>query len=180
MLLHIISLLMIAIGPLQEGQLWKGRNGIIKFTSDAPLELIEAESHDLSGILNVSENKFAFLINTRTFEGFNSPLQQTHFHENYMESERYQKAIFTGKFIENVEELEEGDHILRAKGSLEIHGVSVERIIKCKVKVSTEEIVIESNFVVPLADHEISIPQVVHQKIAEEISVTAKITLRIS
>ena len=178
MLLYLLSLIIFSANGLQEEALWKGRNGSIKFTSDAPLELIQAESNDLSGVLNLDENKFAFLLPTTTFEGFNSPLQQEHFHENYMESEKYPKASFSGKFIEDIDQLEEGIHSLRAKGTLAIHGIAVERIIKCKVTVKKKEILIESDFVVPLADHKISIPQIVHQKIAEEIFVAAKIRLQ--
>ncbi|WP_417591767.1 YceI family protein [Owenweeksia hongkongensis] len=176
----MLMIMMALAWPSKQAELWKGTGGIISFTSDAPLELIEAESNKLTGILNVKENTFAFLISTKTFEGFNSPLQQEHFHENYMDSEKYPSASFSGKFIEDVSELELGKYELRAKGMLKIHGVTVERIIKCSMEIESNKIRIESNFVVPLEDHKISIPQIVHQKIAEEIFVTAKITLQAS
>lgn len=161
-----------------QSDLWKGAKGSIAFTSDAPLELIEAGSNQLIGVLKPSENTFAFLIHTKSFKGFNSPLQQEHFHENYMESVKYPKATFSGKFIESISSLKEGTHEVRAKGMLEIHGVAVERILKCTLVVGESEITITSSFTVPLEDHEISIPQVVYQKIAEEIYVTVKITLK--
>ncbi len=178
MRLLFVSIVISVLSPFNQSDFWKGSKGSIAFTSDAPLELIEAESNQLTGVLKPSENTFAFLIYTKTFNGFNSPLQQEHFHENYMESEKYPKATFSGKFIENIENLKEGKHELRAKGMLVIHGVSVERIIKCTAVVSKKEVTITSNFNVPLEDHKISIPQVVYQKIAEEIYVTVKITLQ--
>ncbi len=178
MRLLIAAIIISTLSPLKQSGLWKGSKGTIAFTSDAPLELIEAESNQLTGVLKPSENTFAFLILTKSFKGFNSPLQQEHFHENYMESEKYPKATFSGKFIENVADLKEGTHELRAKGMLVIHGVSVERIIKCTAEVSKKEVTITSNFNVPLEDHKISIPQVVYQKIAEEIYVKVKITLQ--
>lgn len=173
----ILTILIIVLGPGKQVEQWKGKDGVLSFTSDAPLELIEASSNKLSGLINMKENTFAFLMSTKTFEGFNSPLQQEHFHENYMESDNYPRASFSGKFIEDISELELGEHGLRAKGMLEIHGVKKERIIKCVVKISPEKIMVESRFLVPLEDHKILIPQVVHQKIAEEIFVNAKITL---
>lgn len=174
----IVSIIIGLVWPIKQIDSWKGTDGEIRFTSDAPLELIEASSNKLRGALNMTENTFAFLISTKTFEGFNSPLQQEHFHENYMDSDTYPMASFSGKFIEDISELEPGTYVLRAKGMLAIHGVKTERIIKCVIEISPEKINIESSFVVPLEDHKISIPQVVHQKIAEEIFVNAKITLQ--
>lgn len=157
---------------------YRGEGGLIAFTSDAPLELIKARSKSLKGIVNAAENTFAFLVPTATFQGFNSPLQQEHFHENYMESGTYQIASFSGKFIEKISDLKEGKHSVRAKGDLKIHGQTVERIVKCKVEVAPAELHIQAQFMVPLSDHQIDIPRVVNQKIAENIAVTVDITLK--
>lgn len=174
----ILSLfLIISTAYIPQG-LWRGDGGVINFESDAPLELIQASSDALRGVIDPAENTFAFALETKTFKGFNSALQQEHFHENYIESEKYPKATFAGKFIEEVSALQEGSHDVRAKGMLTIHGQSVERIIKCRLEVKTNEIVVTGNFTVPLTDHHITIPQVVHQKIAEEIYVEVAITLK--
>lgn len=172
-----IFLLLLALWLPQSQELWRGRSGEIRFVSQAPLEVIRASSQSLSGIVNLSANTFAFSLPTATFEGFNSPLQQEHFHENYMESQRYPTASFSGQFIEDLAALGEGSHQLRAKGKLKIHGVTVERIIKCQVVRDSEQLRISSEFKVPLTDHQIRIPQVVHQKIAEEIKVSVSIDL---
>ena len=158
-------------------ELWYANDGKVAIESDAPLELIKARSNKLEGVLKVSENTFAFRLETATIRGFNSPLQQEHFHENYMESTLHPTASFAGKFIEDISALAPGTHEVRAKGKLDIHGVSVERIIKCEVIIGLEKLSISSGFIVPLQDHNIRIPQVVHQKIAEEIQVAVAIEL---
>lgn len=158
--------------------LWRGEKGYVRFESDAPLELITAESKMLRGLISPEDNTFAFSIPASSFEGFNSALQQEHFHENYLESNKYPQASFSGKFIEDIRELSQGTHEVRTKGMLRIHGVEVERIIKCRLSISEDEILITSNFTVPLSDHKITIPQVVHQKIAEEIFVEVKISMK--
>ncbi len=167
----------VTTAPIPNG-LWRGSNGTISFTSDAPLEVISAQSNELSGIIDPSKNTFAFSLPAASFEGFNSALQQEHFHENYLESSTYPKATFVGKFIEDLKSLDAGQHEVRAKGILTIHGKSVERILKCIMDVSEKDIIITSSFTVPLADHKITIPQVVHQKIAEEIFVKVQITMK--
>ncbi|MDZ7846035.1 MAG: YceI family protein [Owenweeksia sp.] len=124
------------------------------------------------------KNTYAFSMPTASFHGFNSALQQEHFHENYLESSKFPTASFAGKFIEDLSGLDEGTHEVRAKGMLKIHGESVERIIKCHMALSSEEISVRSEFTVPLSDHNISVPQVVHQKIAEEILVEVQILMK--
>lgn len=174
-----IFLLCTGLSLTAQGKLWKGSGGNISFTSDAPLELIAAQSDKLQGVIDPEKNTFAFAMPTASFAGFNSPLQQEHFHENYMESQKYPRATFAGNFIEDVSELEPGTHEIRAKGNLQIHGETAERIIKCRVDIAKDgEVKIISDFSVPLSDHRISIPRVVHQKIAEEIMVNVEISLQ--
>ncbi len=147
------------------------RSGEIKFTSKAELELIKANSNKVQGVLDTGTGKFAFLVNISSFEGFNSALQRKHFNENYMESEKFATAKFSGKIIEDVNLAQPGVYEVRAKGDLDIHGQKQTRIIKAKVTVKQNELQIESTFTVPLTDHNITIPKIVSQKIATEIVV---------
>lgn len=153
------------------------KNGQMHFRSDAPLELIEATSEELNGVLQPENNSFAFAIEIRSFQGFNSPLQREHFNENYMESRRFPRATFTGKLIEDIDFSFPGTYEVRAKGQLDIHGVKQERIIKGKMVIGPDRIGITAAFTVLLEDHQIRVPQIVYQKIAEEIEVDMDITL---
>ena len=83
--------------------IYKVLEGSVEFTSDAPLELIEAQSDEIIGLLNLDERSFAFRAPMRSFEGFNSALQRTHFNENYLESAKYPFTIFSGKVIEEID-----------------------------------------------------------------------------
>jgi len=146
-------------------------SGRIDFRSDAPLEIIRASSNDLLGVLDISKNNFSFKVVIRSFEGFNSPLQKEHFNENYLESDKYAEASFKGKIIEDADLTVDGTYEVRAKGNLTIHNVMQERIIKCAVTVKNKIITIHSNFTILLSDHNIPIPKVVYQKLANEIKV---------
>ena len=155
---------------------WKTTDGVVAFKSDAPLELIEARSNKLQGLLDLQQRTFAFSLPVASFEGFNTPLQKEHFNENYLESRRFPKATFSGRLIENTDLSVDGVYDIRAKGALSIHGISLERIIKATVRVENGRLTVQSNFTVLLAEHGITIPKVVHQKIAEEIQVQIKAT----
>lgn len=152
--------------PLESGQIY--------FRSDAPLELIEAGSTELRGLIEPGSRHFAFAVRIRSFTGFNSPLQQEHFNENYLESHRYPEATFSGRIIEPVDFSTPGEYSVRAKGKLQVHGREQERIIRGTLQVQPPLIILRASFTVPLADHAISIPRVVYQKIAEEIEVSVE------
>lgn len=147
------------------------QSGTVYFKSDAPLELIEATSNQLKGVIDTEKRTFAFSINMNTFKGFNSPLQQEHFDENYLEIDKYPKATFKGKIIEKIDFTTDGTHSIRTKGQLNIHGIEQERIIKSKVTIKKGTFNVQSNFTVLLEEHNITIPKIVYQKIAEEIEV---------
>jgi polyisoprenoid-binding protein YceI len=160
------------------GQVFTCKNGVTKFTSEAPLELIKAESNQTIGVLDCSTKNVHFSISIDSFEGFNSGLQKEHFRENYMETEKYPRATFKGKIIEDIDFTKVGVTTVRAKGIFNIHGTEVEKIVKVKLNIKGNEIAIDTNFEVPLQEHNIKIPKVVNQKIASIILVEVKATLK--
>lgn len=168
----IIILVVIVLQSWQvQSKIFTTNSGSIHFRSEAPLELINAESKELKGAIDADKRTFAFRIRIRSFEGFNSPLQKEHFNENYMESVKTPEALFSGKIIEDVDLSVHGSYTIRAKGILNIHGIPKERIIKSEVEVKSGVMKIKSSFTVLLSDHEIPIPRVVKEKLANEIKV---------
>jgi len=160
----------------QQPSIYQTTSGQIAFSSDAPLETIKAVSNDLIGLLDISKKNFSFKIDVHSFKGFNSPLQKEHFNENYMESDKYPYASFSGKIIEDIDLSVDGNYEIRAKGDLTIHNVSQERIIKSNVTVKNHILTVTSGFTVLLSDHNIPIPKVVYQKLANEIKVEVNAT----
>jgi hypothetical protein len=147
------------------------KNGQASFISDAPLEMIKASSKNLAGAINITDRSFSFLVPVKTFEGFNSSLQRTHFNEDYMETELYPNSTFKGKIIEEVDLSVPGTYKIRAKGKLSIHGIESDRIVRCDLVVSENKIDVKASFTVFLTDHNITIPSILNQKISEEIKV---------
>ncbi|MBL0343135.1 MAG: YceI family protein [Bacteroidetes bacterium] len=163
---------MLSFTPFQETgkrTVYKIQTGKISLTSEAPLEVIRAESVDLRGLIDTTNKTFAFTVTILSFHGFNGPLQKEHFNENYMESEKYPVATFIGKIIEEIDFTKTGKYEIRTKGVLNIHGVKQERIINSKIEISNNKMQIQSKFKITIADHNIRIPKVVYQKIAAEI-----------
>jgi polyisoprenoid-binding protein YceI len=143
--------------------------GKVSFTSNAPLEIIKAESNQLQGVYDIKENKFAFSLKIKTFDGFNSSLQKEHFHENYLESEKYPNLTYVGKILDIIDWNKNGNHSIRSKGIFTIHGVQKEEVVKNKVSINNGIINIVSELEIKLNDYDIKIPKIVNKKIAEVI-----------
>ena len=169
-LVLLISLYSFSI-PKAAGPVYEVKNGTILFHSSAELELIKASSDQLKGLVDTDKKNFAFKISMNSFRGFNSPLQQEHFNENYVESGKFPDASFSGKIIEDDDLTKDGTYTIRAKGLLTVHGVSQERIIRSNVVVRQGKIKLNSIFTVLLTDHNIKIPRIVSEKLSSEIKV---------
>lgn len=165
--LLVITLLFLSFQSI--GQVYTTIDGKVHFISDAPLEVIEADSDQMQGLIDIEKKIFAFKVYIKSFNGFNTPLQQVHFYENYMEANDFPIATFKGKILENITL---GKAFYRAKGVLEIHGQKVERIIEVELNVRDSEVSYSSKFVVQLVDHDIELPRIVYQKIAENINIS--------
>ena len=159
-------------------QIYFCKDGSTKFTSEAPLELIKAENTKSKGALDASTKNVSFSMQIDNFNGFNGGLQKEHFLENYMESVKYPTGEFKGKIIEDIDLLNDGTYLVRAKGTFKIHGVTKEQIIKVKMTVKDKIIDAESKFEVLLSDYDIKIPKIVNQKIASVITVEVKARLK--
>lgn len=170
-ILLLIMLACLSSANLKTTSLYKVSKGSIQFKSDAPLELIKASSDELVGLFDTDKKNFAFRIKVNSFKGFNGALQKEHFNENYMESTKYPFASFEGKVIEDIDYNIPGIYNVRAKGNLSVHGVVQERIIKVNLVVKKNQITAQSAFTVMLSDHNVTIPKVVHEKLASEIKV---------
>lgn len=172
-------LFLLLIQVIANGQnIYRCDNGTVQFKSEAELELIKASSEKLIGVIDTARNIFAFAVDINSFDGFNAALQKEHFNENYLESNKFRNATFSGKIIEDIDFGKEGIYTVRTKGALKIHGIEQERIIKCTIKISQGKIMIESNFSVFLKDHNIKVPKVVHENIAAQIEVNVKAEMK--
>ena len=131
--------------------------GNVRFYSEAKQELIRASSDEIKGAIDLNKKSFLFKLSIASFIGFNNPLQREHFNENYMETDRFPEATYSGKIIEDVDVSKNGEYDVRSKGKLKIHGIERERIIKAHIICKNGTIKIECKFIVPLADHDIKI-----------------------
>ena len=148
----------------------------VRFFSSTPIEDIKAASDNGIAVLVSKTGAIAFQVPIKSFE-FSKGLMQEHFNENYLESNKYPYAKFTGKINQPVDLTKNGEFNVSATGKLLIHGVSKQRTIAGKIIVNNGSIQLLSAFDVACADHKIKIPKLVMTKIAEVIKVNIDATL---
>ncbi|MDH5609464.1 MAG: YceI family protein [Cyclobacteriaceae bacterium] len=169
-LLFSLVLLLTVLPAVSQKKL-KLENCEVSFFSEAPLENIEAYNKESMGIIDWEANTFLFRVPIKGFV-FDKSLMQSHFNENYMESDEFPNASFKGTIEGNYNLKTNGTYNVTAVGELEIHGVKQQRRIEATIAVKNQQISISSKFNVKLEDHGIEIPTIVFNKIAEVVEVT--------
>ena len=157
---------------------YKGRNGKVKFFSEAPLENIVAESNMTTSIFNEPTGEVAVLIPVKSFV-FRKKLMQEHFNENYLESDKYPDASFTGKISLAKSLKEVASQVVNISGTLTIHGVSKQRDVNATLSVNADgALTAKGKFNVKLEDHNIKIPSLLFRNIAETVEVSFELQLK--
>mgnify|MGYP006080536711 FL=1 len=144
----------------------------IKFHSDSPLEKIEAINKKTKSFFKISSKTLMFVIPVVSFK-FEKPLMEEHFNENYLETEKFPTAKFSGIINEDIDYSKNGTYDASVTGKLTIHGVEQERSINGTITVKDSQLIFEGKFQIKLEDHDIDIPSIVVKNIAEIINVTA-------
>lgn len=173
LLVLLIAWTCAASAPAQN--LFSAQNGNVTFFSKAPLENIEARNAKAQSVINTATGEIAVKVPVKSFV-FDNGLMQEHFNENYLESDKYPFATFKGKINENIDWSRAGSYPVSATGKLNIHGVERDQTIRGKLNVGSGKLQLDTDFTVALADHNIEIPTLVFQKIAEKIAVTTAFT----
>lgn len=146
------------------------KEGKITFSSDAPLEKIEAHNHKASSVMDVETGNIQWAVLIKAFD-FEKALMQEHFNENYMESSKFPKATFKGS-INNMADInlaKDGTYQADVSGELTIHGVTNTINTTAEFVVKGGSITATSALKVLVADYNIEIPAVVRDNIAKEV-----------
>ncbi len=155
------------------------KTGHIYFTSEAPLETIEAHNNQVNSALDTKTGDFIFKIIMKSFV-FEKALMQEHFNENYVESDLYPNAVFLGKIsnLESIDFTKEGSYKTHVVGNLNLHGVDHKIDEEGVLSVSETGIHASSVFHLKIADYNISIPGAVTGKIADAIEIHVDVDLK--
>jgi hypothetical protein len=155
-------------------QLYSTRAGFVGFYSKTALEDIKGENNQVFAVIDAGKKNLAF---AALLKGFTFPkeLMQEHFNENYVESDKYPKATFSGAYTGDVTLGTEGVYKVMVKGSLTLHNVTKTIETPATLEVKGGHLVGVAEFKVKPEDFNINIPSVVRDKIDKEMTVKVNI-----
>lgn len=158
-----------------EQDLYTCKNVRITLFSSALIEDIKAVTSAGVSVYNATTGELDFSVSISSLQ-FDKAFMQQHFNSDYMESDKYPKAIFKGKIQEHIDVTKDGAYIVNAAGELTVHGVTQTRTIQGSLTVKNGVITMTSEFIVKCGDHHIDIPQILFYHIAENIKVNVSAT----
>ena len=174
--LYLLIILFTFANYSLEAQKMGIKSSTISFFSDGLLEDIAAVNTASQAILNLVDGAFVLRIPITSFE-FPNQLMQEHFNENYLESEKFPTATFKGKLDRTFEMGNIANTTFEAQGKLMIHGITQERTLVIDISDEKKGIKVKGKFDVALEDHDVEIPSLLFQKIAEIVAVDIEIHL---
>ncbi|MBC7650408.1 MAG: YceI family protein [Deinococcales bacterium] len=152
-------------------KIYQTKSGKISFYSAALLENIEAINNQVDSKLS-NNGQLVFMVAIKGFRFENATMQE-HFNENYMDSDKYPKAVFQGK-ISNLGDVnfdKNGSYITTITGVLNMHGVKQPVTALGTIEVKAGKVAAKSSFKVKLADYNIK-GNLIGDKIAKELTIT--------
>ena len=172
-LLFLLFVLLLRDGPVAHAQgRYLTKTGLVSFFSASPIEDIEARNQQVAAMLDFGTGQLAFSLPVKGFV-FKRTLMQEHFNENYMETDKYPRATFTGHFVgfEAGQLAIAGAHPAQVEGDLTLHGVTHRIRVPATVELRGGQLLAQATFPVASADYNIEIPLLVRNNIAKVISV---------
>ncbi len=174
----ILLAILLFMTTLAHAQKYMTKGGTIKFSSETPMEKIEALNRQVNSALDFSTGNFVFKVLIRGFE-FEKALMQEHFNENYMESEKFPNSTFNGK-ITNIKDVnlgKEGIYKIVVEGELSMHGVTNKVKVNGTLEIKGSKVLGKATFNVSPKDYNITIPKAVIKNISEAIQVDVNVSL---
>jgi polyisoprenoid-binding protein YceI len=150
--------------------------GVITFYSHTIIEDITAVNEKVAAVIDLERGGVAIIVLMNEFQ-FEKNLMQVHFNENYVESEKYPKATFSGRIpdFSNIDLQTPGTYEVQVEGEMTIHGITREISTKGSIEVKQKGIIANTKFLLNPEDYGIKIPRVVRKNIAERMEITAKL-----
>jgi polyisoprenoid-binding protein YceI len=124
------------------------RAGHISFFSASIMEDIEARNDKAAAVFDLSTGQVAFSVPIHEFQ-FKRTLMQEHFNENYMESDKFPKATFTGQLLNAAQVLKQlpgATQTVEVEGNFNLHGVTRKAIVTGTLQLRDGQLVVFAYF----------------------------------
>lgn len=174
LIIPVLLWLAVILPSVARSQQFNTRSGFIGFYSKTALEDIRGENNQVFAIIDAGKKNLAFAALLKGFI-FPKELMQEHFNENYVESDKYPKATFSGAYTGDVTLEKDGVYKVIVRGTLTLHNVTRNIETPATLEVRGGHLLGVAEFRLKPEDFNISIPSIVRDKIDKEITVKVNI-----
>ena len=154
------------------------KNATISFHSHTFLENIDAVNNSVMAVIDGTKKNIAFSLFMKQFD-FPKKLMQTHFNENYVESDKFPKATFSGVITSPsaVNFSKDGTYNVTVEGDLTIKGRTQKVKAPATIVVAGKTLKTNASFNIKLADIGVEGQPITAGKVSAEpkISVSAEL-----
>ena len=153
----------------------------VVFESKAPLEKFKGRTKQVSGWFEADmanlEGSVALevVVDLASFDT-GKKKRNRHMRENHLETDKYPYTVLRGGSVSSVR-LEEGRTVMTLDGELDLHGVL--REVSYEIALDHQPdgtVLVETEFIVKLSDHQIKRPRFLVMKLADEQKVIVRLT----
>lgn len=174
----IVSVAFFMVTSIALSQKYYTKEGELSFEASVKaFEPVAAVHNGATAVLDASNGKLAVLALVRGFRFRNATMEE-HFNENYIESDTYPKASFTGVIEDfDIESLSDSQEVT-ITGNLTIREKDKPVTTQAFLKKTEAGITLTSSFDTSPADFGIEIPKIVRNKITDVIHVEITFLLK--
>lgn len=181
--LFFLSLLTFSAFTFIQAQRFYSKDAHVFFSATASASPEKIEAGNTKAVCVIDDNtgavEMAVLVKNFHFE---RALMEEHFNENYIESNKFPKATFTGVItdIKNVDLHKDGHYTVNVSGKLMLHGVTKDVKTTSVISVSNGSLSnAKTSINIKLSDFGIDIPGAVRDKVASDAKIEINTALAI-
>lgn len=174
----LLIILMSTIAPPVMAQVFGTDKGYAEFESKASIESFKGISRNLAGQLSLADSTLDFFLDLNTIVT-GITLRDRQMRENFLETEKFPFAEFTGKMYTKIDTGTEAPQKVFIRGNFTIHGVTKELdVIATLTPKGRNSMLATASWPLKLTDYNIEVPSLLFYRLNETLILTVNVDLR--
>lgn len=172
----VLVWMLLAIGA--QAQVFETRGGYAEFESKASVESFKGISRNLAGQLSLADSTLDFYLDLNTI-ATGITLRDRQMRENFLQTETFPFAEFTGKFYNAIDVGSETPQKVFVRGNFTIHGVKKEIDVVATITPKGRNMLsATATWPLKLSDYGIEVPSLLFYRLNETLILTVNVDLR--
>lgn len=170
--------IVMALSGIAQAQVFETRTGYAEFESKASIESFKGISKNLAGQLSIPDSTLDFYLDLNTI-ATGITLRDRQMRENFLETETFPFAEFTGKFYTAIDLSSESPQKVFVRGDFKIHGVTKQLdVVATLTPKGRNSLTATASWPLKLSDFGIEVPSLLFYRLNETLILTVNVELR--